>query len=81
MSTNRLIKTLLTCLFFTFINGKALAIDIGDQQQVFTAPSAPIAQNKEDAAVLSIDEKILALKKLSEHDTNAAQAELQKLQQ
>lgn len=81
MSTNRLIKTLLIYLFFTFINGKALAIDIGDQQQVFTAPSAPIAQKKEDVAVLSIDEKILALKKLSEHDTNAAQVTLLKLQQ
>lgn len=58
-----------------------MASDLGNQEQGFNTPSASLIQKKDNVAVLEVNEKILSLKKLSEHNTRAAQIELQKLLQ
>ncbi len=76
------IKILILILFLLLISSYgAIANEVSEQEQIFQQPSLPLAKQESSTVVLSVDEKVLSLKKLSEHDAVAAQVRLQQLQQ
>jgi diguanylate cyclase (GGDEF)-like protein len=74
-------KNLIAFFIVQSLVSVAVASDSSGQEQIFNEFTASITSQKNIVENFPIDQQILALKKLSEHDAASARTEMQRLQQ
>lgn len=81
MNIYAIIKAFVIFFLVKLFTCNAFASGMPSEEEIFNKFSMSLTKQKNSAAVFVIDEKVLALKKLSENDIAAAKVQLQKLQQ